>query len=135
MYRHTDGIDNFVQYLRTVGACIEGIDWFLDRIKDKTNPTMLDLLGGVSVDAPGISIGWIYWLLRLERKNMDSVLRMELLKALPPTTAFRAYMNFDDLTADEEALLENSFSAGVERGVEQFRNGEIKRVKDGGKGI
>ena len=135
MYHHTDKISKFVRHLRSVGACIEGIDWFLERVKNKDNPTLLDLLGGLSVDVPGIRIGWVYWLLWTERKNMNSVLRMELLKCLPPTTAFKAYMNFDDLSDEEEKLLEQSFAVGVERGVEQLRNGEIKRVKNGGEGI
>jgi len=113
-----------IEDLKQNNACSDAMTVF-DRCSDKTLGQAVDIL--ISSE----NNSWIIWFFKKCRKILDIETRKRLLFAIgdEPAVMFRLFISIDDLTDEEDEILEGVFKGKLPTAEEELKIGEVERNK------
>lgn len=113
-----------IEDLKQNNACSDAMVVF-DEQSDKTLGQAVDILISSEKNP------WIIWFFKKFRKTLDAGIRRRLLIAIgdKPAFMFRLFVSIDDLTDEEDVILEGVFKGKLPTAEEELKMGEIERNK------
>ncbi len=116
----------FVSACTKLGCCQEAIDWMA---LTKDEDSIKILLERYSND-PKANKFWSQWIIKFLGTLVDRDIRITFINAIKDTMlAFETYLECDNLTDEEDSILEIKFKDKLPTAEKELQDGKIKRKK------